>query len=46
MALDFKQICPIFRLENKPSPGAKRKIEDKTKSSLQIGVWKYENKKL
>ena len=30
--------CPIFRFENKPSWGAKRK------SSLQIRIWKCDNK--
>jgi len=25
----FKQICPISRIENKPSSGAKRKIKIK-----------------
>ena len=27
----FKQICPIFQFENKPSSGAKRKIKIKPK---------------
>ena len=27
----FKQICPIFRFENKPSSGAKGKIKIKLK---------------
>ena len=27
----FQQICPVFRFENKPSSGAKRKIKIKPK---------------